>query len=353
MSAPHQLVSRAVAPVALAIAMAVAGCSPAPAPPPRFPHKTHIDTNSVTCRSCHAPILERTQTGEPNSPDYAICRRCHQTNVGPGAKYAYDIRSTRSASPQVEHVIFSHKAHLERSRGQCVRCHRVGAESDARPAMLLPAMADCLTGCHQNDYDRLSCTRCHTSGQLARLRPVTDVPHGDSYVRRHGADAARASRLCQTCHAESFCADCHDTATGVKVELRRLDDIRREYGHRADFVTRHAIEARSSPSSCMRCHQPSSCDSCHVRNRVSGNARDAVSHHPAGWVGNDTHNPSFHGRAARRQILECAACHDQGPATNCIRCHRVGAYGGNPHPPGWRSTQRPEQGEMCQFCHAR
>jgi hypothetical protein len=86
---------------------------------------------------------------------------------------------------------------------------------------------------------------------------------------------------------------------------------------------------------------------------VSGNAIGSTSSHPVGWIGSDPSNPNFHGRAARRRIIECASCHDQGPATNCIRCHRVGQYGGSPHPPGWHSSQSRESTEMCQFCHSR
>jgi hypothetical protein len=83
---------------------------------------------------------------------------------------------------------------------------------------------------------------------------------------------------------------------------------------------------------------------------VSGNAISGRSPHPPGWVGTNTQASSFHGRAARRDILACASCHEQGPATNCIRCHKVGAYGGNPHPNGWRSARSVDE-EMCRYCH--
>jgi hypothetical protein len=48
--------------------------------------------------------------------------------------------------------------------------------------------------------------------------------------------------------------------------------------------------------------------------------------------------------------VSCASCHEAGPATNCIGCHRVGAHGGNPHPSGWQST-RGADAEMCGYCH--
>jgi hypothetical protein len=83
---------------------------------------------------------------------------------------------------------------------------------------------------------------------------------------------------------------------------------------------------------------------------VSGNAVGANNPHPPGWVGADTRSSDFHGSHARRDILSCAGCHEQGPATNCIRCHTVGAYGGNPHPSGWQSA-RGRQSSMCRYCH--
>ena len=54
--------------------------------------------------------------------------------------------------------------------------------------------------------------------------------------------------------------------------------------------------------------------------------------------------------AARRNIGSCAACHDQGPVSNCVRCHQVGGLGGTPHPAGWRSTA-PVSNPECSACH--
>ena len=56
------------------------------------------------------------------------------------------------------------------------------------------------------------------------------------------------------------------------------------------------------------------------------------------------------GRSHGRDIVACAGCHEAGPATNCIRCHKVGGYGGNPHPRGWKSA-RGVDSEMCRYCH--
>ena len=321
------------------------------APAPRFPHKTHLLSEGTNCLTCHKGVLEATTSGAANLPGYPVCARCHGDQAGPQKKYRFDPAVTFAASPERRRIVFSHQAHAERTRGQCVRCHR-DVQVDVPTPGILPSMQACLEGCHQRDYDMLVCTRCHRAEDLPHLRPVTDIPHGVDYVPRHMTDAARSPRLCSTCHQTSWCTSCHDTSTGLRADIQRLDDVNRDYSHRGDFITRHPIEARQNPTRCMRCHQPSSCDSCHVRNHVSGNVAGGVSPHPLGWVG-DASGADFHGRVARRRIVECAACHDQGPATNCIRCHKVGAYGGNPHPSGWGDDQSRARTDMCQYCHAR
>jgi hypothetical protein len=180
--------------------------------------------------------------------------------------------------------------------------------------------------------------------------PQTFSRHDTGWIRRHGPAAKRVSSQCNQCHTESQCNDCHDLKQTIPIEVRRPEAIGAGFVHRGDFLTRHPIEARSQPTACLKCHSTSSCDDCHVRRGVSGNAVDGRNPHPIGWVGPDTDSKNFHGRAARRDVVSCAACHDRGPATNCIRCHRVGGSGGNPHPGGWTSS-RSKGAAMCRYCH--
>jgi hypothetical protein len=159
----------------------------------------------------------------------------------------------------------------------------------------------------------------------------------------------RFELACQTCHEQTECVDCHDASQNLSIERRRPDAVERSFVHRGDFLSRHAIEASSDPRRCVTCHEPESCDACHAQRGVSASAEGGRSPHPVGWLG-DPASPSFHGRAARRDIYSCASCHDRGPATNCIECHRVGAHGGTPHPPGFRS-QEPLSAVPCRYCH--
>jgi hypothetical protein len=130
--------------------------------------------------------------------------------------------------------------------------------------------------------------------------------------------------------------------------------VDRELVHRGDFLTRHPIEAKTDPNKCLKCHSISQCQSCHEDRRVSAGVKDKAGAlvspdpHPKGW-GTQVSSPDFHGRAARRDVVACASCHDQGRASICVTCHKVGGFGGNPHPKGWSAWK--SDGAMCRYCH--
>lgn len=114
----------------------------------------------------------------------------------------------------------------------------------------------------------------------------------------------------------------------------------------------HAIEAKANPVLCRRCHGTSFCENCHSLQNLTSNSLDPRNPHPPGWT--IPGSPQFHGVAAQRDITSCASCHDQGPSTNCIKCHRVGGVGGNPHPLGWLSHhgyQEMRSNPICLYCH--
>jgi hypothetical protein len=334
--------------VALAAAVVLA-CSRAR--DERFPHVLHLtktdcgmsgDSTCLNCTSCHA-VSQKTQAH--HLPDVGTCPGCHRKN-------AHELASRFTWAPQRPNgtITFDHARHLAMGeiRGQCVGCHEGVVAKDVPR---LPPMKQCFS-CHEHEeqWQRGVCVPCHDPGELSRVMPQTFLRHDGDFARRHGRLATSQKHLCQSCHAQNDCDVCHDTTQDLAVERRRPEAIERHFVHRADFVTRHAIEAQANPARCSSCHTPETCDACHVQRGVSANVLGVRNPHPPGWVTNDPSASSGHGREARRDILLCAGCHDQGPATNCIRCHRVGGFGGNPHPSGWRSTQS-ESSEMCRYCH--
>jgi hypothetical protein len=334
--------------VSLALATLAGAC--AEPEPPRFPHRVHLvdlcgpagKAGCMNCNTCHS-LSERELAHE--LPSEQLCKRCHRDD-------AHEVRQVLTRTPLRRYgkIAFDHARHLTLTgiNGQCVSCH-AGVVAANRPAV--PPMSQCFT-CHEHErqWQRGECAPCHTASELKGILPETFLRHDTSFARRHGQLAMEDKKLCQACHSQAQCDDCHDMTQDLTIERRRLEQVERSFVHSGDFMSRHAIEAESQPARCARCHAPETCDSCHVARGVSGNRIDGRNPHPPGWVGTNTNSQSFHGRAARRDILACASCHDQGPATNCVRCHKVGGYGGNPHPHGWKSARTTSE-QMCRYCH--
>lgn len=334
--------------VAASATAALAGCDERLRP--GFPHRMHLTSNQCgdpgqpacpTCVSCHEGVRVSEDKARPTEVE---CRRCHANDTH--RVMAQVSHDTQRRTP----IAFQHDEHLPLAEiaGQCVGCHG-GVTEDGVNGEVFPDMATC-TGCHDDALTPSGCRSCHQSRDLRRLVPETFLRHDNVFLHNHGLEAARYGQTCNNCHAESDCAACHDQGQPLSLAARTPERVDAERIHRADFVVRHTVEARSQPGRCLTCHTISFCDGCHVQNKLSGNARAALNPHPIGWIGPDPMSPAFHGASARRDIVSCAACHEQGPATNCIRCHSVGGPGGNPHPRGWRSLRSPGS-SMCRWCH--
>ncbi len=341
---PRASVSLIIA--ALAVAALVGACERPPAPV--FPHVTHLEKIAcgapgtpacLTCATCHEGVR---QAGNDPYPTVKACTKCHEKDAS--TKFA------QAAPPKREGIFFPHERHLGQPgiRGQCVKCHAGVADATGQEATF-PPMSTCLS-CHQRDFDAGTCTPCHTGSDLATLKPRSFMRHDATWIRHHGPSATRSQLVCNQCHKQSDCEGCHDQKQPLTAEQRRPDAVEASLVHRGDFITRHPMEARSQPATCLRCHQPSTCNACHVERGVSGGAVGSANPHPPGWVGPNAGSRDFHGREAKRNLVACAACHDAGPATNCIVCHKVGGSGGNPHPHGW-SSSRSTGASMCRYCH--
>ncbi len=318
--------------------------------PIAFPHLVHLTglacgkpglPECLNCNSCHA--VSNSRSADPR-PRAASCAACHRSDL----RRVTEVL-TRPL-PMHDKIGFDHERHLgmKEIEGQCVTCHS-GVVKKSEPP--LPAMSKCFT-CHehQEQWNQGTCAPCHTSRELARTMPQSFLRHDQEFARHHGQFAVEDKRLCQSCHTQEQCNDCHDASQDLTIERRRPEKIEVTTVHGGDFLVRHSIEAQSEPTRCARCHAPETCESCHLQRGVSEIGIGGRNPHPPGWVGTNANANSAHGHEARRDILLCASCHDQGPNTNCIRCHKVGGYGGNPHPGGWRSARSPEQG-MCRYCH--
>lgn len=312
-------------------------------------HSRH-DAAGASCSDCHGAIESATDLSHSFAPDEKACLTCHERDNCSTCHTQAELRTARQ--PKEHSLTFSHAAHMPRvGEKGCAACHSDAKTSDSSHVQV-PNMDQCLT-CHEHaqQYAAADCQSCHKSLRTLPLKAVAEFEHGADWLGRHGLAARSLGASCQQCHSQSTCTNCH-TKNAITTPTRLFPEaVERNLIHRGDFATSHAIDARLDGDTCLRCHNADTCVSCH---RAVGLAEDGTNPrnpHPRGY-GVRGGGVSFHGDDARAHIETCAACHDQGAASNCVDCHRVGGIGGNPHPAGWQKRHDdPGKSTMCATCH--
>lgn len=374
----------ALATVLSAIAVAAAPALPAPGAEPSmviyppqaipltFSHARHLGAGE-TCASCHVRASTSRSSVDRLIPGEKVCARCHaidrsQAKTSTACATCHPGFVPGEATARVEIPIpnlkFSHQAHAARGIG-CRRCHgRVAAGGLATRADL-PAMAQCL-GCHDGRTARDNCSLCHlaagggrlvttfASGELIPESGTFGTAHTALFAVSHENAAHTAGKTCQSCHAQSFCTDCHNGS------------MRAMRFHPPGYLGQHGQLARQGTTDCTACHRLQTfCVGCHSRSGVVDDGRSSSAFsapgiagrrrfHPPGWVA-ETVTGGGHGIAARRNINTCASCHRE---EHCTRCHSAqpGAPRANPHPPGWANSRRcrallSRNKRVCLRCH--
>jgi hypothetical protein len=355
----HLLVAAAAA---LLAACAAKDSKPAPRadPPYVFPHSPHVE-NDVDCKACHAAIVKDTKL-EARVRHVALpkkngdaCNGCHDDK-----DFAAKIKLAIPARTRPSDVRFNHAAHLAKEGVTCLRCHTALPEAgQAQPSLV--SMSAC-TGCHkhQADFEAGRCTPCHVDLKKYE-KPMAAFQHAGDFLRTHGGLARPTAESCAACHDQTFCAECH-SATTVPGRQAILfpEEVQRDFIHRGDYQSRHMIDAGANPASCRRCHGSAFCDSCHTqRNLTQSSALQPQNPHPAGWGVKGSGD--FHGTAARKNIVMCAGCHDNGGDAVCVLCHKVGGPASDPilrpdgpHPSSFVSKHKGDdrtKRAMCMACH--
>ncbi len=320
-----------------------------------FSHHVHSE-QGLSCEDCHAAVLDDSGRQARKPPAKPECGDCHESDSKESCATCHRNPDTPGSWPVVEesHLVFSHKAHQEYGV-LCDDCHQGAAHWPDKAGQERQGLrhADCAS-CHKPHIEAGRCKMCHERLDLNASKPTVIYSHEPGFFDRHGQKAQGGEDLCAQCHDQSFCADCHSQNATVRPSLRYPERVDSTFMHRGDWISRHALEARTGDTGCMKCHGNSYCASCHERSGVGGALGKQNPHRDKpNWM--TRNGPGSHGRAARRRIAECASCHDQGPASNCIKCHSPGGvHSFNPHPPGWKSpvpkSERTKH-EMCRICH--
>jgi hypothetical protein len=202
------------------------------------------EVSDTTCLSCHADILGRVADSKGKRIAHATC----------------------SVS------------------GTCSSCHSGTAHGSAVRWQRVAKMDDCLE-CHDTDEVLADCDTCHDAKTPEeRLGAgAWNVTHGEAWPTTHGMGD---QRTCGACHAEDFCARCHEISLP----------------HGSGFIGQHGETAIESPGACTTCHRQEFCSGCHGIEMP--------------------HTPSFtpaHSERVRDLGEEvCLTCHD---SADCELCH--------------------------------
>ncbi|MBI5483023.1 MAG: cytochrome C [Deltaproteobacteria bacterium] len=104
------------------------------------------------------------------------------------------------------------------------------------------------------------CSECHSDQIGAMNHQAVD------FFRKHGLYAGNSRQVCSACHQESYCADCHAKKEEIKPSAKFADSPERFLLHRGDYLSKHKIDGRANPASCVKCHGRQNnerCASCH------------------------------------------------------------------------------------------
>jgi len=115
---------------------------------------------------------------------------------------------------------------------------------------------------------RPSCTACHSDEPMTNhVRSYAEFDHTTGFIAAHGPLAVQNNNVCASCHAASFCSDCHADKTVLKPALKYGSRPDRVSPHRGDYMALHRIEGKIDPSACYKCHGRANNDRCRACHR--------------------------------------------------------------------------------------
>lgn len=253
-----------------------------------FPHPLHVVEQGIECVTCHGGIETSARAEDRNLPSMETCSNCHDTDddklCGECHRDPENPTDVETAEPTVSN---NHQRHLA-AKIVCSVCHGMPSVEPT-----IPSKPTCMR-CHNGVRAASDCALCHERKQtLANLHP-------SGWKHQHAEQAVLDPDWCAACHRqEQFCIDCHrgDNLTG------NIHDL--------NYRLTHGLDAQGKESDCSRCHDRRAfCSECH-----DSENRMPLAHSTIAWR-------TEHGAAARRDIENCASCHEADDPT-CARsgCH--------------------------------
>ena len=107
------------------------------------------------------------------------------------------------------------------------------------------------------------CSDCHgTESMKGGLKTFESFNHTSTFVKNHRFQANQDSGTCASCHAPSFCADCHGGKVAMTPSTKLGNRPDREMPHRGNYLILHRMDGKMDPTSCYKCHGRSNNDKC-------------------------------------------------------------------------------------------
>ena len=165
------------------------------------------------------------------------------------------------------------------------------------------------------------CQQCHRGEGVAEN-------HGPGFRKEHRLLALKAETNCNQCHEQSSCDECHRQGN-VETIHKGLSRRGEPMPHETTYLAVHAIDARSNPRTCERCHQSETfCSDCHTQSlkqsqQRNGPGMDIRPHAPV-YAAPGVPDPAwvqFHASDARRNLQTCQGCHPNKTDCSNFQCH--------------------------------
>ena len=109
---------------------------------------------------------------------------------------------------------------------------------------------------------RPQCSTCHEDELKGALKTYASFDHSPKFVKDHRLQAGQDANVCATCHAQSFCSDCHAGKTVMTPSTKLSDRPDRMTPHKGNYLTMHRIDGKIDPTSCFKCHGRANNDKC-------------------------------------------------------------------------------------------
>jgi hypothetical protein len=248
-----------------------------------FYHYLHVEENEQECTDCHGELT----AGMFAPADHDICIDCHDEVD------ADDISSDTCGMCHIEKDLetigewFQENPtrgvfrHSEALSGSCRECH-VDTVKEGSTKVVFWKRSDVVAIRNRAHLLGFECQTCHES--MNKETPWKT--HETNWIKRHGMFANDEMELCNVCHIQENCSECHQQqAPSSHVNLWRWQT--------------HGIEASWSRENCQVCHKDDFCVACHTSSEPRS--------HVAGWLSNDLHCVNCH-----ISVSECSICHTRG-----------------------------------------